>query len=303
MRCFFSPIYTLSLPDGHPFPVHKYDDIASAIIGEKLVLPEDLVDPGLVSRDDILRVHGAEYLGRLECGRLSREELRRIGFPWSQQLVDRTKAAVAGTIAAAKAALSDGIAFNLAGGMHHAFPNHGEGYCLLNDVAIAVKNLLSANPSLRVMVIDLDAHQGNGTHYVLGGCPQVYTYSTHVRDNYPSSKYPGTQDIEFDRYVDGSSYLSKLMETLEPSVRLFSPDLALFIAGVDPHKDDRFGQMSLTEKDLFRRDKWTIDLLRSQTVPIACVLGGGYNKDRKMTSHLHRQTVAVAVESSRTWRV
>lgn len=298
MRCFFSPKYMVNLPAGHPFPMHKYGDIAAAIVAEGLLHADHVIDPGLVSRDDILRVHTEEYLDRLECGHLNREELRKMGFPWSPQLVARAKAAVAGTIATAEAAFTDGIAFNLAGGTHHAFPDHGEGYCLLNDVAITVKKMLNTKPGLRVMIIDLDAHQGNGTHFVLGNNPQVYTYSTHVRENYPRNKFRGTQDVEFDRYVSGTYYLSRLKETLEQAVETFCPDFAFYIAGVDPHKDDRFGQMSLSEQDLLERDKWTISLVRSQNIPLACVLGGGYNKNSQSTSSLHKQTVSIAVESS-----
>ncbi|MBU6453145.1 MAG: histone deacetylase [Cyanobacteria bacterium REEB67] len=294
MKCFYSDNYSFPLPEGHPFPMHKYEDAAKHLVASNVIAASDLIDAGLAEEADILRVHTPAYLSAIKNGTLPPQETRRMGFPWSERLYVRARAAVAGTIAAITAARQDGIGCNLAGGTHHAFPDRGEGYCVLNDVAIAIRKLQADEPDIRVIIVDLDAHQGNGTNFILKEDTQVYCYSMHVGANYPSRKFEGDEDIALDRFVKGEEYLGRLKSTLPATLQAFKPDLAIYLGGVDVHEDDRFGQMKLSTGDMHERDRYTMSLLRSQNLPLATVFGGGYNKDRALTPLLHCQTVSLA---------
>jgi len=293
MKCFYSENYTFPLPVGHPFPMHKYSAAANYLIDKQIIAPSDLIDPGLALDQDILLVHTAEYLRALSTGDFEPQVLRKIGFPWSPALLTRSRAAVAGTMAAVESALSDGIGCNLAGGTHHAFPDRGEGYCVLNDIAIAIR-ALSDSDKVKVLIVDLDAHQGNGTNYIFQNNPAVYCYSIHVGANYPSRKCAGDMDLALERWVSGVEYLQQLKNTLPNTVNQFKPDLAFYLAGVDVHEDDRFGQMKLTTADMEERDLFTIGLLKEKRIPLVTVFGGGYNKNRELTPWLHCQTVVAA---------
>jgi acetoin utilization deacetylase AcuC-like enzyme len=292
MRAFTSPRYFVPLPAGHVFPMRKFPDSVAALLADG-TLP-GVIDPGVIADHDLRRVHTDAYLESINTGPFNEITRQKLGLPWSQPLADRSHCAVAGTLAAARAALVDGIAANLAGGTHHAFPDRGEGFCVFNDVAVAIRALQAEEPYLQTMVVDLDAHQGNGTHFIFSGDPRVYTYSVHVGRNYPSKKEPGTQDVELPRWVSGSEYLQRLHDTLPTAVHSFEPDLAFYIAGVDVHEDDRFGQMKLTTADMAERDRWTINLLRDAAIPTVVLYGGGYNKVDGMTTELHCQTVRIA---------
>jgi acetoin utilization deacetylase AcuC-like enzyme len=217
-----------------------------------------------------------------------------LGLPWSEELSDRSHAATSGTLLAARAAMEDGIAANLAGGTHHAFADRGEGFCVFNDVAIAIRALQHDEPYIQCMVVDLDAHQGNGTNAIFADDPHVYTYSVHVGKNYPSTKVPGSQDVELSRWAETDEYFSRLEATLPQAVEVFEPDIAFYIAGADCHTDDRFGQMKLSTADMAKRDHYAIGLLRGWQIPTVVLYGGGYNKVEGMTAELHCQTVRIA---------
>lgn len=292
MRAFTSPRYFVPLPAGHVFPMRKFPDSATTLLAEGTLA--GVVDPGLIADVDLYRVHTPGYVESIRTGVFNEVTARRLGLPPSPELSLRSHCAVAGTLAAARAALVDGIAANLAGGTHHAFADRGEGFCVFNDVAVAIRALQAEEPLLHAMVIDLDAHQGNGTHAILRGDPHVYTYSVHVGRNYPSVKEPGDQDVELPRWVSGSEYLDRLRDTLPAAVEQFEPDIAFYIAGVDVHADDRFGQMMLSTADMRERDAWTIDLCRNWSIPTVVLYGGGYNKGEGMTTELHCQTIRVA---------
>jgi acetoin utilization deacetylase AcuC-like enzyme len=237
------------------------------------------------------RVHTAHYLTSIRTGNLNREALVRLGLPACEELLTRSRRETAGTIAAMWAALEDGLACNLAGGTHHAFPDRGLGYCVLNDVAVAIHDLHAAHPDRRVVVIDTDAHQGNGTNDIFAADDRVFTYSIHVGRNYPAEKEPGSLDVSLQRYVSGGEYLACLEETLPVAFELFAPDLAFWISGCDPHENDRFGQMSLSDAHLAERDRLVLDLVTGTGVPLAVLYGGGYNRDRLHTARLHANTV------------
>ena len=292
MQAFTSPRYYVPLPPGHVFPMRKFPDSAAALLADGSL--SHTTDPGLIADLDLFRVHTPAYVESIRTGQFNAVTAKRLGLPPSPELSVRSHCAVAGTLAAARAALVDGLACNLAGGTHHAFADRGEGYCVFNDVAVAIRTLSADEPLLHAMVVDLDAHQGNGTHAIFASDPYVYTYSVHVGRNYPSVKVPGTQDVELPRWASGSEYLQRLRDTLPVAVERFEPDVVFYIAGVDVHADDRFGQMRLSTADTRERDAWTIGLCRDWSIPTVVLYGGGYNKAEGMTTELHCQTVRVA---------
>ncbi|MDB5294187.1 MAG: histone deacetylase superfamily [Phycisphaerales bacterium] len=292
LRAFSSARYFAPLPPGHVFPMSKFPASAAALVADGTV--SAVLDPGSISDADLLRVHTPAYVESIMTGRYNEITARRLGLPWTPALAARSRAATAGTLAAARAALEDGVAANLAGGTHHAFPDRGEGFCVFNDVAVTIRALQQDEPFVQCMVVDLDAHQGNGTNAIFANDPGVFTYSVHVGKNYPSTKVPGSQDVELTRWAEADEYFDRLDSTLPPAVERFEPDVAFYIAGADCHVDDRFGQMRLSTADMARRDAYTIDLLRGWGVPTVVLYGGGYNKVDGMTAELHCQTVRIA---------
>ncbi len=294
MMAFTSPRYFVPLPPGHVFPMRKFPESAAKLLAEGTLAAADVIDPGTVADADLYRVHTPAYVRSIRTGAFNEVTVRRLGLPPSWELSDRSHCAVAGTLLAARAALVDGLACNLAGGTHHAFADRGEGFCVFNDVAVAIRALQADEPLTHAMVVDLDAHQGNGTHAIFTGEPRVYTYSVHVGRNYPSVKVPGTLDVELPRWVGGAEYHDRLRATLPESVQAFEPDVVFYIGGADVHADDRFGQMTLTTAEMRDRDAWTIDLCRGWGIPTVVLYGGGYNRVDGMTAELHCQTVRVA---------
>jgi acetoin utilization deacetylase AcuC-like enzyme len=242
----------------------------------------------------LLRVHTASYLTSIRTGTLRRDDLVRLGLPPCEGLLTRSRLETAGTVAAMWAALEDGLACNLAGGTHHAFPDRGLGYCVLNDVAIAIRDLHAIHPERWIFVIDTDAHQGNGSNGIFAGDERVFTYSIHVGRNYPAEKTAGSFDVELPRFVSGAQYLERLNATLPAAFERFAPDLAFWIAGSDPHEKDRFGQMKLSDTDMAVRDKAVLDLVTKLRVSTVVLYGGGYNRDRVHTARLHANTVKLA---------
>lgn len=242
----------------------------------------------------LLRVHTACYLTSIRTGTLRRDDLVRLGLPPCEGLLTRSRRETAGTVAAMWAALEDGLACNLAGGTHHAFPDRGLGYCVLNDVAIAIRDLHAIHPERWIFVIDTDAHQGNGSNGIFAGDERVFTYSIHVGRNYPAEKTAGSFDVELPRFVSGAQYLERLNATLPAAFERFAPDLAFWIAGSDPHENDRFGQMKLSDADMAVRDKAVLDLVTKLRVSTVVLYGGGYNRDRVHTARLHANTVTLA---------
>ena len=299
MRCFYHEDYFFPLPAEHPFPMDKFWRAEALIRAANL--PSLSIHPIVPAPFDVLlRVHTADYLERIRTGTLDHLAALKLGLPTSEALLTRSRLEVAGTLAAARAALADSLACNLAGGTHHAFPDHGQGYCVLNDVAIAIRDLHVTRPALRVFVLDTDAHQGNGTHAIFAADSRVFTYSIHVGQNYPALKTPGSLDVELPRYVPGADFLEALEATLAPALHEFAPELVFWIAGADPHKHDRFGQMKLTDADFAARDEHILRLVTTARVPTAILYGGGYNRDREHTARLHAATVLRAANYFRS---
>jgi acetoin utilization deacetylase AcuC-like enzyme len=285
--------YTFPLPAGHRFPVEKYAMLRERVVAEGVVAPERVLDPDAAS-DDVLRlVHTTDYVDRFIGGALSAAEVRRLGFPWSPALVERSRRAVGGTIAAARHALAHGSAMNLAGGTHHAFPDHGEGFCVFNDVAIAIRLLREEGLIRRAAVIDLDVHQGNGTHAIFAGDAEVFTFSMHGGRNYPFDKVAGTLDIDLADGTEDAEYLRVLADVLPRVLHASQPDLVLYLAGADPHEGDRLGRMKLTFAGLERRDAMVLQGCREVGLPVAVMIAGGYGRRIEDTVAAHVATARI----------
>jgi acetoin utilization deacetylase AcuC-like enzyme len=253
-----------------------------------------LHEPERATRDALLLVHTPSYVDRFLAGELTEPEMRRLGFPWSPALVERSLRAVGGTCAAAVAALEDGVAMNLAGGTHHAFADHGEGFCVFNDVAIAVRLLQRAGRVGNAAIVDLDVHQGNGTNSIFADDDSVFTFSMHGGRNYPFHKVPGSLDVELPDGAGVEHYLTLLAEHLPRVIAASQPDLVLYLAGADPHEGDALGRLALTFEGLARRDAFVIDLCREVGLPVAITIAGGYGRNLDDTVRVHLETARIA---------
>lgn len=294
MRCFYSEKLELALPSGHPFPMEKFRVSKDMLLEGGILRPEEIIEVRIADNHLLRRVHEADYIRKIESGLLDRKEQILLGLPIGPELFTRSATEVEATRLACHAALTEGIGVCLAGGTHHAFREHGEGYCVFNDVAIAIRDLQEKQPNIRIMVVDTDAHQGNGTAAILADDPRVFTYSIHVGRNYPTRKIQGTLDIETVRYVEGEMYLHQLFTSLAGALDAFAPDLVIWISGADNHRNDRFGQMHLSLKDIQRRDEVLLGAFIRNHIPVAVLYGGGYNREPQFTAKLHRNTIATA---------
>lgn len=295
LRCFYHPDFFLPLPPGHPFPMEKFPQAHDLLVAGGVAVEITPVAPARTRQ--LLRVHTSEYLRKLAHGTLDHTETYKLGLPWQPRLLQRSALETAATVAACHHALAHGMAANLAGGTHHAFPDRGLGYCVLNDVAVAIRDLHTARPSLRILVADTDAHQGNGTHAIFHGDDRVFTYSIHGERNYPSAKEPGTLDVGLPREVDGDDYLASLEKTLPMSLDRFAADLVVWISGADVHENDRFGQMRLTTAQMGERDRLVVRWCHERSRPLVVLYGGGYNREAGMTARLHANTIETAART------
>ncbi len=288
--------YVIPLPTGHRFPIEKYALLRERVLAEGLIRGDRLHEPDRVARDDLLGVHTTDYVDRLTSGALTNDEVRRLGFPWSEHLVERSFRSAGGTCEAVEAALTDGLAINLAGGTHHAFATHGEGFCVFNDVAIAITRQLAAGRISRAAIVDLDVHQGNGTHQIFAGDPRVFTFSMHGRRNYPFHKVAGDCDVELEDGTGDGLYLERLADALPAVLAAARPELVVYLAGADPHEGDRLGRLGLTFTGLARRDHMVLTACREVGIPVAITIAGGYGRDIATTVQVHVNTVKAAVE-------
>ncbi len=294
LHCWSSEQYAIVLPDGHRFPMAKYALLRQGVLAAGLVLPEHLHDPPRAAPEDLLRVHTPEYVQQVSDGTLPPADQRRIGLPWSPAFVERAWRVVRGTIEASDAALRDGVAMNLAGGTHHAFPDRGEGFCTFNDVAIAVRRLQHLGRIRRAAIVDLDVHQGNGTHACFADDASVYTFSMHGARNFPFHKVPGSLDVELEDGTGDEPYLSLLAEHLPRVLHAARADLVIYLAGADPHEGDRLGRLKLTFDGLRRRDQMVLQTCREVGMPVCITIAGGYGRRVEDTVAVHLGTVAVA---------
>lgn len=294
LHVWSSAHYVIPLPDGHRFPIAKYAFVRDALLREGVVPEHAVHDPARASTEQLRRVHGAEYVQALLDGTLPPAAVRRLGFPWSQALVERSLRAVGGTLAAARHALEHGVAMNLAGGTHHAFADHGEGFCVFNDVAVAAADLRATGDVRRVAVVDLDVHQGNGTHAIYAHDETTYTFSMHGRRNYPFTKVPGTLDVELEDGTDDATYLALLAEALPRVLREARADVVFYLAGADPHERDKLGRLKLTHTGLRRRDGMVLEMCREVGIPVVITMAGGYGERVEDTVRVHVGTAEVA---------
>jgi acetoin utilization deacetylase AcuC-like enzyme len=294
LHAWSSAAYTFPLPAGHRFPIEKYALLRDAVIAEGVVASTHVHEPERATREELSRVHTTDYIDRLTSGAISDAELRVLGFPWSPALVERSYRAVGGTLSAARSAQQNGIAINLAGGTHHAFPDRGEGFCVFNDVAIAIRALRAEGSIRRAAIIDLDVHQGNGTHAIFAGDEDTFTFSMHGSRNYPFHKVPGTLDIELPDGTGDAEYLARLTDALPRVLDSGAPNLVVYLAGADPHERDRLGRLKLTFEGLERRDAMVLEACREVGIPIAITIAGGYGLDIRETVAIHLGTARIA---------
>jgi acetoin utilization deacetylase AcuC-like enzyme len=297
MRLFPSDRYRLPLPEGHRFPVEKYRALrkrleAEAAAGAAL----ELIEPHAATDEEILRVHKRAYVGRVMAGTLTPAEVRRIGFPWSEQLVARSLRSTGAAVDAAAAALEDGIAASLAGGTHHAGSDWGEGYCVFNDTAVAAREMQARGMVERVVILDLDVHQGNGTAEIFADDPSVFTVSVHGARNFPLRKHPGDLDIGLEDGADDSTYLAAVDAALDGALGKRRADLLLYIAGADPYGGDRLGRLSVSRAGLLERDRRVLTAARSAGLPVGIVCGGGYCADIGAIVEIHAGTMLLAAD-------
>jgi len=260
-----------------------------------ILKPEEIIEVDQTNLHVLKRVHDGQYLSKIYHGALDRREQMALGLPATPQLFARCATEAEATRQTCHAALVEGVAICLAGGTHHAFKGHGEGFCVFNDVAIAVRDLQEKRPGVRIMIVDTDAHQGNGTNSILHNDPRVFTYSIHVGQGAATtSRVEGSMDVETVRYVEGEMYLKQLFNTLAAALDVFNPDLVIWVAGADNHSNDLLGNMMLTVADMQRRDDVIIRAFIKNRIPLAILYGGGYNRHPELTAKLHRNTVASA---------
>ena len=294
LHCWSSPQYAITLPDGHRFPMAKYALLREGALAAGLVTAETLHEPTRALHEDLYRVHTAAYVQGVEHGTLDPAHQRRIGLPWSEAFVERAFRVVRGTYEASRHALAHGVAMNLAGGTHHAFPDRGEGFCVFNDVAIAIRAQQAAGAIRRACIVDCDVHQGNGTNAIFAHDDSVVTFDMHGAKNFPFHKVPATHEIPLDDGTTDEVYLEKLCAALPTVLRDARPDLVVYLAGADPHAGDRLGRLQLTFDGLAQRDDIVVRTCREIGLPVCLTIAGGYGRDIADTVRVHLQTVATA---------
>lgn len=289
-----SASYGIPLPPGHRFPMEKYARLRERAVTDGILHADQVREPERAAAADVELVHTVAYVRGFTEGQLGAAEMRRIGFPWSPALVERTYRSVGGTIAAARAAAEHGIAMNLAGGTHHAFADHGEGFCVFNDVAVAVRVLQRDGRIGRAVIIDLDVHQGNGTNAIFAHDERVYTFSMHGARNYPFTRVPGRLDVELADHTSDAAYLASLATALPRVLRDARADMAFYLAGADPLAGDRLGRLAVSLDGLARRDAMVLDAAREIGLPLTIVIAGGYGTRLEQTLEAHLTTVRLA---------
>ena len=289
-RLYYSPYYYADIGEGHVFPIRKFELVRDLLLREETLRDEEIFEPEPALIENLLLVHTEDYITRLINGELTAKEVRKLGLPWSQSLVRRSLHAISGTINAARFALESGIASNLAGGTHHAYPDRGEGFCVLNDVAVAIRVLQREKLAERFLIIDCDVHQGNGTAFIFRDSPEVFTFSMHGAKNYPLFKEKSNLDIEL---ADGTGDI-EFLETLEqalPRIFLHNADVIFYLGGADPFEKDKLGRLNLSIEGLKKRDEIVLSFAKEHQTPIVTTMSGGYAVDINDTVEIHANTI------------
>jgi len=300
-RFYYCEDFVLPLPDDHRFPMAKYAQLRERLLAEDVAAPTQLFVPEGATDEQILLCHTPEYLHKVKHGFLTMKEVRRIGFPWSPEMIVRSRHSVGGTLGACRSALSNGTGMNLAGGTHHACPDHGEGFCVFNDVAISARVLQKEGAVGNVAILDCDVHQGNGTAAICADDPTIFAFSIHGEKNFPFRKVAGDLDMGLPNDMGDEDYLQQMRRGVTYALEQSQPDLAIFIAGADPYIGDRLGKLALTKAGLARRDQLVFDLCYERGIPVAVVMGGGYAPDISDIVDIHLQTARIVAQRSLEW--
>ena len=295
MQVFYTPRYYADIGQGHIFPIRKFELVRDKLLAEGTLHPEELVEPTPAPLEDVLLVHTEDYVSRLCRGDLTPKEIRRLGLPWSESLVRRSFYAVGGTLAATAASLTDGYSSNLAGGTHHAFSDRGEGFCVLNDVAIAIRAMRARKLIRRAAIVDCDVHQGNGTATIFTGDADTFTFSMHGANNYPLFKAQSMLDVELPDGTSDAAYMETLASHL-PHVFQSNPEIVFYLAGADPYRGDKLGRLALSIDGLRERDACVLRECHEREIPIVTVMSGGYGKDIDDTIEIHCNTIRMVKE-------
>ncbi len=292
MRAWSSARFTVPLPEGHRFPIAKYALLRDTIVRQGLLPPEGIEEPEAASREDLALVHTTEYLDAVFDGHLDPMATRRLGFPWSPALLERARRTAQGTIEAARDALADGAGVNLAGGTHHAFSDRGEGFCVFNDVAVAIRVLQRESRLARAAIVDLDVHQGNGTAQIFAGDDAVCTFSMHGEKNYPFRKERSSLDVGLPDGCDDTTYLAALALHLDSVLDTARPEMVFYLAGADPFTGDRFGRLGLSFAGLRERDRMVFTACHARGLPVVMTIAGGYARAIEDIATIHAATFA-----------
>src|SRR3981189_3568168 len=280
----------------HVFPSQKFRLIHELLLREGIATPEDFLRPEPATDEDILRVRTPDWVRKLKTGTLTASEVMLLEVPYSLELVEAVWLAAGGTILAGQAALRDGFGANLSGGFHHAYPGHGEGFCAINDVAVAIRKLQADGAVRKAMVVDTDVHHGNGTAAIFRNDPTVFTISIHQKNNYPAHKPPSSIDLNMDDRADSEEYLGVLIPAVQKALDEFRPDILFYVGGADPYCEDQLGGLSLTKEGLKRRDRSVFEEARRRRIPVATALAGGYARRVEDTVRIHVNTILAAQE-------
>jgi acetoin utilization deacetylase AcuC-like enzyme len=298
MRVFYCDHFVLPLPEDHRFPMEKYARLRDRVAASDFADNVELTVPEPASDHELHTAHDARYVRRVLEGALTEKEIRRMGFPWSSALVERSRRSVGGTLGASRAALEDGVAVNLSGGTHHAFSDRGEGFCVFNDVAVAARVLQAEGRAERIAILDLDVHQGNGTAAIFRGDPTVFTLSVHSANNFPFQKEASDLDVELPDNTGDDGFLAAAEPAVGQALSASAPSLAIFLAGADPFSGDRLGRLALTKEGLEARDRMVFEACARRGVPVAVAMGGGYARDIGNSVDIHFATVQTAYRFS-----
>ena len=295
MHVFYTPRYYAEIGAGHVFPIRKFELVRDKLLAEGTLQPDEIIEPDPARVEDVLRVHTEDYVTRLCNGSLTAKELRRLGLPWSESLVRRSFYAVGGTLAAAQASLGEGYSSNLAGGTHHSFPDRGEGFGVLNDVAIAIRSMRARKLISRAAIVDCDVHQGNGPASIFSGDADTFTFSMHGANNYPLFKAQSSLDVELPDGTSDDEYLETLGHHL-PTVFAHNADIVFYLAGADPYAGDKLGRLALSIEGLRARDEFVLRECDEREAPVVTVMSGGYGKDISDTIEIHCNTIRAVKE-------
>jgi acetoin utilization deacetylase AcuC-like enzyme len=295
MKVAFSPVYSYNrLPEGHRFPMEKYDLLPQQLLHEGTLTEADFFAPGFLSEEEILRTHSLDYWTKLKEGTLSTREIRAMGFPYHESLVSRGRYISKGTLECAYYALKEGVALNIAGGTHHAYANRGEGFCIFNDFAIAANELLHHQVVQQILIVDLDVHQGNGTAKIFENRPAVFTFSMHGANNYPLKKEQSDLDVGVPDKIEDTEYIDTLIQYLEPTIDKVKPDIIMYLSGVDILATDKLGRLGVSIQGCKKRDEMVFEACHKRQIPVIASMGGGYSVHIKDIIEAHANTFRVA---------